>query len=104
MKSKQDFSVKCWSYPEEKIHYLDKGVVNIEITNNANSLIEIKKIILKFKTEEGLEPYNPNYSGPKVSIKPHHVHSRLEIPFIAELTLTEQTNSYTLEVAYTKNK
>lgn len=103
MNNNQDLSIKCWSYPEEKIHYLDKGVINIEITNNTRSTIIIEKIKVKLNTEENLSVYCPKYSGPKFSIKSHNVHSRIEIPFIAKLALKEATNTYKVEITSTKN-
>lgn len=103
MITNQDLSIKYWSYPEEKIHYLDKGVINIEITNNTKSTIIIEKIKVKLNTEENLSVYHPKYSGPKFSIKSHNVHPSIAIPFIAKLTLKEGTNAYTVEITYTKN-
>jgi len=101
-KNKDDLNVKFWSYPEEMIHYLDKGIFNLEITNNCSSQIEIKKITVKLNTEEGFGAYKIHFKGPKITIKPRQISSRIEIPFSADLSLTEHTNASGLEITYQK--
>lgn len=103
MKSnKRDLNINFWSYPEETMHYLEKGAFNLEITNITHSQIEIKKITVILNTEEGLVQHKLNYKGPKISIKPKHIHPRFEIPFLADLSLSEQTNTSKLEIVYQK--
>lgn len=98
-----DLSAKCWSYPEENFHYLEKGTINIELTNHSKSKIQIQKIVLKFNTEENFKDYKISYSGVEINIDPKKVHTRIEIPFRPELSLREETNTYQLIIKYKKD-
>lgn len=88
--------VNCWSNPSLHITYLDEGSIYAEFRNNSDDTIEIDKIICQFQTEEGLKPYQC-FATQRISIKPRNI-SKIQIPFVADLSLTADTNSYSLVV------
>jgi hypothetical protein len=84
-----------------RITYLEEGYIQVELKNNSGQTIEIRNVLCRFRTEEGLERYEPS-TALMLSIKPHNLSPRIQIPFAAKLSLTEATNSYSVVVKYRK--
>jgi hypothetical protein len=78
---------------------LEEGYIHVELKNNSDRTVEITNVLCRFQTEKGLKPYEP-HTSPMLSIKPRNLSPRIQSPFVAELSLTEATNSYTVVVTY----
>ena len=89
----------CQSSPTRDITYLEDGYIFLEFKNNSDQEIEIVKIVAQFQTELGLTPYEAQVS-PMISVKSRNRSQIIRVPFVADLSLTGDTNSCSIVVTY----